>query len=432
MSSTTTRPPRPPRQAGAARAPRATEAEGFLGRALPFLGRLESPVTSYYVLLGTTVVLVVVGLVMVMSASMVTSYKDDGSAFAIFLNQLVFAVVGLVGAAVAARIPVAWYRRLASPALAVAIALQLLVFTKLGVSVGGNRNWVRVLPGVQIQPSELTKIGLILVGALVLSNKRKVLGSLRHVLFPFILPVTALTIGLVLLGHDLGTALVLLGIVGALLFVAGVPARFFLLAGAAASALSAVLVVTSDNRMRRITDWLGGGCTDPDGSCGQSVHGIFALADGGWWGVGLGASKEKWNWLPEAHNDFILAIIGEELGLPGTLVILLLFTLLGWACYRIVLRSRDQFVRIATAGVMAWVLLQAMVNIGAVIGLLPVIGVPLPLVSAGGSALVTTMVALGMLLSFARAEPGAREILSARPSVVRRSLAVLPSRRKRG
>ncbi len=429
MSSTRTR---PPRQAGAAPAPRATEAEGLLGRALPFLGRLESPVTSYYVLLGTTVVLVVVGLVMVMSASMVTSYKDDGSAFAIFLNQLVFAVVGLVGAGVAARIPVAWYRRLASPALAVAIALQLLVFTRLGVSVGGNRNWVRLLPGVQIQPSELTKIGLILVGALVLSNKRKVLGSLRHVLFPFILPVTAVTIGLVLLGHDLGTALVLLGIVGALLFVAGVPARFFLLAGAAASALSAVLVVTSDNRMRRITDWLGGGCTDPDGSCGQSVHGIFALADGGWWGVGLGASKEKWNWLPEAHNDFILAIIGEELGLPGTLVILLLFTLLGWACYRIVLRSRDQFVRIATAGVMAWVLLQAMVNIGAVIGLLPVIGVPLPLVSAGGSALVTTMVALGMLLSFARDEPGAREILSARPSVVRRSLAVLPSRRKRG
>jgi len=136
--------------------------------------------------------------------------------------------------------------------------------------------------------------------------------------------------------------------------------------------------------------------------------------------------------LPAAHNDFIFAIIGEELGLPGTFVILLLFSLIGWACYRLVLRSRDQFVRIATAGVMTWILLQTMVNIGSVIGLLPVIGVPLPLVSAGGSALVTTMVALGMLLSFARSEPGAREILSARPSVVRRSLAVLPSRRNRG
>jgi cell division protein FtsW len=182
--------------------------------------------------------------------------------------------------------------------------------------------------------------------------------------------------------------------------------------------------------MDRITSWLGN-CETTDGTCYQSIHGQYALADGGWWGVGLGASKEKWSWLPEAHNDFIFAIIGEELGLPGTLVILVLFTLLGWACYRLVQRSRDQLVRVATAGVMAWILLQAIINIGAVIGLLPVIGIPLPLVSAGGSALVTTLLALGMLLSFARNEPGARAILAARPSVVRRSLAVLPSRRKR-
>ena len=428
MSSTATRP------TPGARRPRPADQppEGRLTRALPFLARLESPVTPYYVLLGTTAVLVVIGLVMVLSASMVTSYKDDGSSFAIFLNQLVFAVVGLVGAVIASRIPVPWYRRIAFPALIVAVVLQALVFTPLGVTVGGNRNWVRLLPKVQIQPSELTKIGLILVGALVLSNKRKLLGSLRHVIVPFLFPVVAVSIGLVLLGHDLGTSLILLAIVGALLFVAGVPTRFFLLAGATASALAGGLVVTSANRMGRVSDWLsGGGCRDPNGSCYQSVHGLYALADGGWWGVGLGASKEKWSWLPEAHNDFIFAIIGEELGLPGTLIILLLFSLIGWACYRLVLRSRDQFVRIATAGVMAWILLQAMINIGSVIGLLPVIGVPLPLVSAGGSALVTTMLALGMLLSFARNEPGAREILSARPSVVRRSLAVLPSRRNR-
>ncbi len=421
MSSTVTRP-------GTKRATR--EPESILARALPFLGRLDSPVTTYYVLLSTTAVLVVTGLIMVLSASMVTAIKDDGSSFAVFLNQLVFAAVGLVGAVVASRIPVPWYRRLAFPALIVAIVLQLLVFTQLGVTVNGNRNWLRLAPKIQIQPSELTKIGLILVGALVLTNKRKVLGTFRHVLIPFLVPVAATTIGLVLLGRDLGTALVLLAIVGALLFVSGVPTRFFLLSGAVAAVLAGALIVTSQNRMDRITNWLSP-CTDPNGSCGQSVHGLYALADGGWWGVGLGASKEKWEWLPEAHNDFIFAIIGEELGLPGTLVILLIFTLLGWACYRLVLRSRDQFVRIATAGVMAWILLQAMINIGAVIGLLPVIGVPLPLVSAGGSALVTTMLALGMLLSFARNEPGAREILSARPSVVRRSLAVLPSRRNR-
>ena len=161
----------------------------------------------------------------------------------------------------------------------------------------------------------------------------------------------------------------------------------------------------------------------------RQVHGLYALADGGWWGVGLGASKEKWAWLAEAHNDFIFAIIGEELGLPGTLVILALFAALATACYRLIVRTDDQFVRIATGGVLGWILLQAAINIGAVIGLLPVIGVPLPFVSAGGSALVTTMLAMGMLVSFARHEPGAREVLAGRPGVVKRSLAVLPRRR---
>ena len=416
---------------GAAIPGRAEESDGARVRTPPFLARLESPVTSYYVLLGTATVLVLIGLVMVLSASMVTSYKDDGSSFAIFFNQLVFAVVGLVGAGVASRIPVGWYRRLAFPALGVAVCLQVLVFTPLGVTVNGNRNWVRLLPRVQLQPSELTKIGLVLVGALVLTNKRKLLGAVRHITVPYLFPVVVFTIALVIKGGDLGTTLVLLGIVAAVLFVGGIPTRFFVGAGVSAALFAGVMAMTSSNRMRRISGWLSGTCTSPDGPCGQSVHGLYALADGGWWGVGLGASKEKWNWLPEAQNDFIFAIIGEELGLPGTLIILLLFSLIGWACYRLVLRSRDQFVRIATAGVMAWILLQAMINIGAVIGLLPVIGVPLPLVSAGGSALVTTMSALGMLLSFARNEPGAKEILSAHPSVVRRSLAVLPSRRNR-
>jgi cell division protein FtsW len=191
--------------------------------------------------------------------------------------------------------------------------------------------------------------------------------------------------------------------------------------------LAASLALTSVNRMGRIQSWLVG-CTDPD-KCFQTIHGQYALADGGWWGVGLGASREKWMWLPEAHNDFIFAIIGEELGLPGTLVVIALFGVLAFACYRLVLRSKDFFVRVATAGVMVWILAQAVINIGSVIGLLPVIGVPLPLVSSGGSALMATLFALGMLLSFARNEPGCREALAARPGVVRRSLAVLPMRR---
>ena len=396
----------------------------------PLLARLESPVTSYYLILSTMLVLVVFGLVMVLSASMVTSLKDGGSAFSDFTSQAVYAVLGLVGAAAASRIPVAWYRRLAIPGLALAMLMQALTLVpRIGVEVNGNRNWIRLGP-VQLQPSEFTKIGLVLVAALLLTKKRKSLGSLTHVLVPFVLPVAAGVIGLVLVGHDLGTALVLLAIVAAVLFVAGVPMRFFVGAFLVAAAGVLALVVTSSNRMTRIGSWLGCG-TDTTGTCYQSVHGLYALADGGWWGVGLGASMEKWGWLPEAHNDFIFAIIGEELGLPGTFVILMLFALLAFACYRLVARTQDHFVRIASAGVMAWLLIQAMINIGSVIGVLPVIGIPLPLVSAGGSALVTTLLALGMLLSFARSEPGAREMLSARPSVVRRSLAVLPSRRRR-
>jgi cell division protein FtsW len=233
----------------------------------------------------------------------------------------------------------------------------------------------------------------------------------------------------VLGGGDLGTGLVLLAIIGGMLFVAGVPARMFLVAGGAAAGLAMTMALTSAYRMDRIHKWLVG-CNDPD-KCFQTIHGQYALADGGWWGVGLGASREKWSWLPAAHNDFIFAIIGEELGLPGTLVIIGLFGLLAFACYRLVLGTDDFFIRVATAGVLVWVVAQALINMGAVIGLLPVIGVPLPLVSSGGSALMATLFALGMLLSFARNEPACREALAARPGVVRRSLAVMATRRDR-
>ncbi len=400
-------------------------------RLRPVAERFDSPVTSYYVLLGVTTALLLIGLVMVLSASMITAYKDDGSSYAVFLNQVKFAALGLVGFAVASRLSITWWKRLALPSLALAVVLQALVFVPaLGLSKGGNRNWLRLGAGLSLQPSELTKIGLVLVGALILSNKRALLGRASHAVVPYLVPIAAVTIGLVLVGHDLGTALVLMGIVGAVMYAAGVPARLFVAAAGVVAAVAVALVVTSANRMDRIGNWLSGSCTDPNGECGQSVHGLYALADGGWWGVGLGASKEKWSWLPEAHNDFIFAIIGEELGLPGTFVILALFGLLATACYRIVTRCTDQFVRIGAAGAMAWILFQAMINIGAVIGLLPVIGVPLPLVSAGGSALVTTLLAMGMLVSFARSEPGAAEILAARPGVIQRSLAVLPRRRR--
>jgi cell division protein FtsW len=398
-----------------------------LRRHVPALERLDSPVTTYYVLLGSTLLLLVIGLVMVLSASSVTSLSKSGSSFTVFLSQLRFAVIGLPLMLVASRVPVRWWKRFGWVVLVGALAAQMLVFTGLGVSVNGNRNWIE-LGGQRLQPSEALKLALVLWGAAVLARKRLLLDRWVHVLVPVLVPVGVLAIGLVLAGHDLGTALVLLMILGALVFAAGAPARMFLFAGGSMAALVTAMVLSSDNRKTRIASWLQGTCTDTLNTCYQSIHGKYALADGGWWGVGLGASREKWSWLPEAHNDFIFAIIGEELGLPGVLVVLALFLLIGWACLRLVTRSDDMFVRLASAATMAWLLGQTLINVGAVIGMLPVIGLPLPLVSSGGSALVTSMLVLGMLMSFARAEPGAAQALSARGGMLRRSLAVLPGR----
>ena len=430
MSSATTSPPGA-RTASHASSNRASSTQGEPGRVGGWLQRLDSPVTSYYVLLSVTVVLVVIGLIMVLSASSVKSLvqTDNSTPYVFFRKQLQFAAMGAIAMVVAVRIPPRAWKALAVPILVGSLLLQLLVFTPLGVSVNGNRNWLALGP-VTLQPSEFAKIGLILVGATVLTAKRRLLGQMRHVLIPFLVPVAAGTIGLVLLGHDLGTVMVMGGIVAGLLFAAGVPRRMFVYGCSLFAALAVTMVVTSPNRLARFDVWLGKD-TNEYGAYRQPLHGRYALADGGWWGVGLGASREKWQWLPEAHNDFIFAILGEELGLPGTLVLLGLFCALALVCYRIVLRTDDTFVRVATAGVMAWIVVQAIINIGAVIGLLPVIGVPLPLVSYGGSSLMTTMFALGMLLSFARKEPGCSEALSAKPSVVRRSLAVLPGRRGR-
>jgi cell division protein FtsW len=386
------------------------------------LGSWNSPVTSYYVLVGATALLVVLGLVMVLSSSSVESLADDESPYAVFIDQAQYALIGIPAMFVASRLPLRAYKRLAWPALAGAAVLQLLVFTPLGIGAGGNLGWIRV-GSITMQPAEVVKLALALWLGAVLARKRALLVEWRHALVPAV-PVAGLMIGLVLLGRDLGTSLVLIVLVAGGMFVAGVSLRIFAVAGVLAGAAVAMLTVTSDNRRGRIMAWLSDTC-DPSGDCYQSVHGTWALATGGWGGIGLGASREKWSYLPEAHNDFIFAIIGEELGLIGTLLVLGLFALLALAMFRVIRRHPDPFVQVTTGAIACWVIGQALINIGVVIGLVPVLGVPLPLVSAGGSALIMTMAALGVVISFARAEPGAAEALAARPHVVRRSLAVL-------
>jgi cell division protein FtsW len=397
---------------------------------------LDTPLTSYYLVLGATVALVCMGLVMVLSSSSVDAIADNRSAFTEFWRQLIFAAIGVPLMILASRVSIRSYYVGAWPLLFGALLLQCMVFVPgLGRSVKGNTNWISVA-NFTMQPSEFCKFALVVWAAAVLARKRPLLNQPMHALVP-VVPGAVVVLGLVLLGHDLGTSLVVMALIAAMLFIAGAPLRLFGVALIAGGLLVRVMVTSSDNRMGRIATWASG-CKDGDptseafyGGCLQARHGMWALASGGWWGVGLGGSREKWGLLPEAHNDFIFAVIGEELGLVGTLCVLGLFAVLCYGLFRIVLRTDDLFVKIATAGILTWVLGQAVINIGAVLGLLPVVGLPLPLVSSGGSALVMTMLALGMVIGFARREPGAPEALAARAGLVQRSLAVLPVRRDR-
>lgn len=397
-------------------------APGTAPRTPSRLGQWNSAVTSYYLLIGASLLLLVLGLVMVLSSSSVESLASDRSPYVVFVSQAQYALIGLPLMWLASRIKASTYQAMAWPLLAAGIFAQLLVYTPLGRAQGGNQGWINI-GGFTAQPSEALKLALVVWLGAVLTRKRPMFDDWRHAAIPA-LPVAALAVGLVLLGHDLGTAIIILMLVAGALFVAGVPMRIFAGAGVAAALGVAVLAIGSANRTSRIMDWFTGDC-DTTAGCYQTMHGLQALATGGWAGLGLGQSREKWSYLPEAHNDFIFAIIGEELGLIGTLLVLALFGILAFAMFRIIARHRDPFAQIVTAGVAAWVVGEALVNMGVVIGLLPVIGVPLPLVSAGGSALISTLVALGVVLSFARSEPGAAESLAARPSVLRRSLAVI-------
>ncbi len=374
---------------------------------------LERPLTSYYLVLGCTVMLSILGLVMVWSASFVWSWEKTGSAYTVVQKQALYAALGVALLVAGAKLSLRWWRRLAYPALLVIVVLLALV-PVIGRDFNGNRNWISIGGGFLLQPSEFAKLALVVWGADLLTRKRKVLAQWKHLLVPLV-PVSGLVIALVLAGHDLGTAMILGGILAALLFYAGAPLRLFVGLALIAAPVVVWLISLRETRIARVTGFLTPEA-DPLAAGYQALNSIYALGTGGWWGVGLGGSRQKWGSLPEAHTDFIFAVVGEELGLIGTLAVVALIALLGFAGLRIALRSRDWFARLAAAGITAWLMFQAFVNIGAVLGLLPITGVPLPLVSYGGSALLPTMLALGLLLALAKNEPGARSALAARSS----------------
>ncbi|MFE3143253.1 putative lipid II flippase FtsW [Streptomyces scopuliridis] len=380
----------------------------------------DRPLTAYYLILGSGLLITVLGLVMVYSASMIYALQLSLPATYFFRKQFLAVVLGTGLLLLASRMPIKLNRALSYPLLVGTVFLMVLVqIPGIGRAVNGNQNWIYLGGPFQLQPSEFGKLALILWGADLLARKqdKRLLTQWKHLLVPFV-PVALMLLGLIMLGGDMGTAIILAAILFGLLWLAGAPTRLFAGVLAVAGLIGFALIKTSENRLSRFS-CVGAIDLGPDGECWQAVHGIYALASGGWFGSGLGASVEKWGQLPEPHTDFIFAITGEELGLAGTLSVLALFAALGYAGIRVAGRTEDPFVRYAAGGVTTWITVQAVINIGAVLGLLPIAGVPLPLFSYGGSALLPTMFAIGLLIAFAREDPAAKAALAMRRPGVR-------------
>lgn len=353
-------------------------------------------------LLVTTLGLAIFGCIMVLSASSVTMISQGQSPFSQVSSQVMFLVLGVIAMAGITRIPVGVYHKkfVVNAMLIAALVMQLAVVV-VGVEVNGNRNWLKFPGGVQIQPSEFSKLAIIMWLAWVYSRHGDISRSIWRTLFPSIYGVGALVL-LIMLGGDMGTAMVYGFIFVGMMWLAGASRSSLLKIGGAFAALALVGVLSSANRVARIFG-VWGSCTNAN--CDQANSGEVALTTGGFLGVGLGQSRQKYNYLAEAHNDYIFAIIGEELGLLGTLAVLLLYAGLVYCAVRIMLRTTDPLVRLATGGIMIWLTSQAIINMGMVSRLLPVIGVPLPFVSYGGSSLLSSLFAAGLLLAFARQTP---------------------------
>jgi cell division protein FtsW len=400
-------------------------------------GMLARPLSSYYLLLASSGMLLLIGLTMVFSATSVKAYAEQGSAFSAIRNQAIFAVLGLFGFWICQRLPSRTLRALGKYVLGAAVVLlallDLLVALK-SVSVLPSAQagpfraellWLYIGP-VGIQPSELAKLGVVLWGADVIARKGAALGLWRELAMP-LFPIVGLLF--VLVGYnDLGTMLVVLALIVGLLWAAGVRLRVFAALGVLGLAGIGLLIAAASRgagsgsedaenyRLLRLTTFMRPLDKCDFDLCYQILQGRSAIYEGGWFGVGLGKSALKWDWLPAAHNDFIFAVVAEELGVVGCVVVLALFSVLAYTGFRIARRVGDPFRRLAATAITTWLVAQAVINIGGVVGLLPVTGLPLPFISAGGSALVVTMAAVGILAAFARAEPDAARALNARPT----------------
>ncbi|SDD11970.1 cell division protein FtsW [Geodermatophilus telluris] len=367
---------------------------------------LDGPMTSCHLVIGAAGLLLAIGLVMVFSASAIEAALNDEPAWKPGLDQLVFAALGLVALGVAVRLPTGLLRRWSPIALVVVTLLLVAVLVPgVGVAYNGSRAWIS-LGFTDFQPSELSKLVVALWGAHVLALRGRSL-TVRTLLVPLV-PVFLLLSVLLIREPDFGAVVSLLLVVGGLLWAGGAPWRVWAIAFASAVTAVVLLVMAAPYRLERITAFMDP-FADPTDTGFQAIRGFYALATGGLWGVGLGNSAMKWNLLPEAESDYIFAIIGEELGFLGCLVVVTLYAVLAYAGFRIARRAADRFVSLASVAITVWLVGQAAMNMGYVVGLLPVTGVTLPLVSAGGTSLVLTLFIVGILIRFARSEPEAIE-----------------------
>ncbi|WP_448852377.1 putative lipid II flippase FtsW [Corynebacterium sp. 335C] len=383
---------------------------GFAARLADWTSR---PLFDYTLLLGIAFLLTGIGLVMVLSSSMADA-GAEGNVWAVFVRQAILAVIGLVGMWFVLRLPISTIRWLAMPAMLVSLVLLVLVLVLgVGLESTGAQSWLALGP-VSIQPSEIAKLALAMWGSKVLADKLRTATTIRD-LFGGFLVGAVLVLGLVLVQRDLGMTASIMVVVAALAWFAGLPRWILAWIVGAGLAVVAVATAVEGFRSARITvflDTLFLRFPETQGAGYQSYQGLLSLADGSFAGVGLGQSRAKWFYLPEAKNDFIFAIIGEELGFLGAGLVILLYALMGWVGLRIAAKQVDPFLRLLAGTLTAATVVQAFINIGYVVGLLPVTGLQLPLISAGGTSIVVTLTTMGLLATCARHEPEAVSAMS--------------------
>ena len=374
-------------------------------------------VKLYYALMIATFGLLFIGVIMILSASTTVSYKQFNNQYIIFLRQLMFAGIGIIMMIAISFLPKVFFFKWAKVALWLSIILLgLVLIPGIGISVAGQRNWISLWGPFRLQPSEIAKLTLIVWGSVVLSKQvRSKVTTWQNLLVP-VFPVGVIVSILVILQGDLGTALIIGPILLSLFYAIGAPLRLFTWSSIFGLLAIFLLSIQEGYRIQRFLSWINPSAENQDAGW-QVMHGKYALASGGWTGIGLGASKEKWGWLPAAHTDFIFAVVGEEIGLVGTVIVLIFIGTIAFVALSLARKTNDVFTKLIATSVAAWIVVQSIINIGAVLGLLPVTGVPLPLVSYGGSSLVFTMSAIGVLMAVLRAEPSVKADLKKRKSV---------------